>query len=176
MRPHRSGFMATGAHGSSRVEQVGRGHDAEGGDDGIEIVGDLDEAAPLGTMFPTLGGDTIVEVPGRPPFLRRETSERRGSGRTPSGRQTPGGRHTPGGTLISRLARSATAEALTDAVMAVRRQLSRDRSRRYRAVDASAHWKKARRYKSHIILARRWWQSVNRCDKRMWLTFKTSHT
>ena len=99
--------------------------------------------------------------------------------RPPLKKDGSSGRHTPGGTLLGRmgsgLARSTTsgAEKLTSAI---RRQMSRDRSGRYRAVGASEYWRKARRFKSQVVLVHRWWRDVNYCHKRMWLSFKGSHT
>ena len=121
----------------------------------------------------------------RPPTLL----ERRSS----SGQQSPGGRYTPGGTMLTRvgsglsragsgLSRAggggigATKAAFEGAISAIRRQVSRDRSGRYRELLASDHWNKARRFKNQIVLVRRWWHDVNRCHKRIWLSFKGTHT
>lgn len=82
---------------------------------------------------------------------------------------------TPGGTLISRLAESPAVQKLSSAVQEVRRRLGGERSKRYRALP-SENWKKARRLKSQVVLVRRWYEMVNRCDKRLWLEFKRSHT
>ena len=77
----------------------------------------------------------------------------------------------------SRCSRSgATKAAFEGAISAIRRQVSRDRSGRYRELLASDHWNKARRFKNQIVLVRRWWHDVNRCHKRIWLSFKGTHT
>ena len=41
---------------------------------------------------------------------------------------------------------------------------------------AQRHWMIARRQVEHVTLARRWHKSVNRAYKRLWLSFKESHT
>ena len=83
---------------------------------------------------------------------------------------------TPGGTLIARIAASPACKTLGGAVREVRRRLGGDRSRRYLAMGANENWMKVRRLKSQIVLVRRWHAMVNRCDKRLWLEFKRSHT
>ncbi len=83
---------------------------------------------------------------------------------------------TPGGSLIARIAESPACKTLGSAVREVRRRMGADRSRRYHAVSANENWIKARRLKAQIVLVRRWHGLVNRCDKRLWLEFKRSHT
>lgn len=41
---------------------------------------------------------------------------------------------------------------------------------------AMRHWKRARRQVTHVTLVRRWYADVNRPWKRLWLSFKESHT
>jgi hypothetical protein len=103
-----------------------------------------------------------------PPLLEKRSS---------SGRQ-----HTPGGSVVQRIGSglsrggSGLGQNLHGAISAIRRQLSRNRSGRYRELQASEHWRKARRFKSQIVLVNRWWRDVNACHKRMWISFKGTHT
>lgn len=49
-------------------------------------------------------------------------------------------------------------------------------TKRWRSNDAKYHWKVARRQKRHVVLALRWYRMVDRPWKRLWLSFKATHT